>query len=105
MAVFVHLPDGIYPDSNPSPFGTAVKHFYFFAIDAELKDEKGNRIIRIIVVHNSNHHGIPLHLNVPVEKHSIPGIYFSRIFYENGNCMQKKLSQIFSGDSFVLVSL
>jgi hypothetical protein len=63
MVVILRLPNGIYPHSDPFPFGSAVKHFDLFAIDAELKDKNRNRIVRIIVVDNSYRHGIPLHLN------------------------------------------
>jgi len=51
---------GICINSNPSSFGTAVKHFDLFAIDAELEDKNRNRIARIIVVYNSYDHIVSL---------------------------------------------
>jgi hypothetical protein len=47
---------GICTHSNPSLFGTAVKHFDLFAINAELKHKKGDHTAGIIMEYNSYDH-------------------------------------------------
>ncbi len=77
---------GICSHSNPSFFGTAVKHFDLFAIDAELEDKNRNRIACIIVVYNSYDHIVSLPMLISSYYHH-NSLGITREYLKKGYCL------------------